>query len=51
MYAKVAWERVVRFIKISAYLAKALLKGFNQTWEARNILCRRDKLKITWNYK
>ena len=49
MYAKVAWVRVVKFVKINSYFAEALLKGFDQTWGAMNFLCRRVKLKITWN--
>ena len=31
MCSKVAWARVVKFVKINAYLAEALLKGFDQT--------------------
>lgn len=41
MYAKVAWARVVKFVKISIYLAKALLKGFDQSWGVRHIHCRK----------
>ena len=41
MYAKVAWERVVKFI-VSSYSTEALLKGFTQTWGARNVLCRTE---------
>lgn len=37
--------RVVRFVKISAYSAKALLKGLSKLGGARNVLCRRDDLK------
>ena len=51
MYAKVAWEQVVKFVRISTYFAEALLKGFDQTLGDRNILCRGDKLKTTWNWK
>jgi hypothetical protein len=32
MYAKMAWARVITFVKISAYSVEALLKGFIQTW-------------------
>ena len=28
MYAKVTWARVVNYVKISAYLVEALIKGF-----------------------
>jgi hypothetical protein len=38
MYAKVAWARVVKYVEVSAYLVEALLKGFDQTWGARNAL-------------
>ena len=40
MYAKAAWERAVKQIKISIFLAKAMLQGFDQTWGDRNVLCR-----------
>lgn len=42
----VAWDRVAKFVKIKAYIAEALLKGFNQTWGDENSLCRRDRMKI-----
>jgi hypothetical protein len=48
MSTKVAWKRVVSFVKISAYSAKALiLKGLSKLGGARNVLCihRRDDLK------
>ena len=51
IYAKVAWARVARFVEISVYLTKALLKGFDKTWGARNVLCRRDIMNIMWNWK
>ena len=35
MYAKVAWEGVIKYMKISTLLAHTLLHGFNQTWGAR----------------
>ena len=31
MYIKVAWAKVVKFVEISIYLVKALLKGFDNT--------------------
>ena len=46
-YAKVAWAKVVKYVKVSTYPTKALLKGFNQTWDNRHVLCRHDKLKKT----
>ena len=46
MYVKATWARVVKFVKISTYLVKALLKGFDQTWSYKNIHCRWDKRKI-----
>ena len=51
VYAKVAWERVIKQIKISSYSAKAMLQGFDQTWGPRNVLCRRNNLHIAWNWK
>lgn len=30
MYAKATWVRVVKFVEISGYMAKALLKGFDE---------------------
>ena len=35
VYTMSAWERLVKFVKTSAYLAKALLRGFDQTWGVR----------------
>jgi len=40
MYAKVAWEWVAKFVEIMSYQAEATLKGFNQTFEAKNVLCK-----------
>jgi hypothetical protein len=51
MYANVVWARVFKFVMICAYLAEALLKGFKQTWGARNALFKWDRMKITWNWK
>ena len=51
MYARAAWERVLKLIKISSFSAAALLEGFDRTWGARNILCRRNNLKIEWNWR
>ena len=47
MCAKVAWARVVKYVEICAYLVKALLKGLDQTLGARNVLCKRDRMKVT----
>ena len=38
VYAKVAWERVIKQIKISSFSAKAMLQDFDLTWGAKNIL-------------
>ena len=43
MYAKAAWTKVVKVVKISTYSCEALLKGFDQTWGYRNIRCRWDQ--------
>ena len=48
MYATVAWARVGKFVEISAHLAKTLLKGFIETWGARNVLCvQQHRIKKT----
>jgi hypothetical protein len=51
IYAKAAWERVIKHIKISSFSTVAMLQGFDQTWGARNVLCRRNNLHIEWNWK
>lgn len=51
MYTKVAWARVVGFVEVSVYPTEALLKGFDETWSARNVLGRWDKMKIKGNWK
>ena len=48
LYAKTAWERV---LKISAFSAMGLLQGLDKTWGTRNVLCRRHNLHIEWNWK
>lgn len=48
MYAKVAWEQVIKFL-ISACFAKAPLKGFDEARGDKINICMRDKLKITRN--
>ena len=50
-YAKAAWEQVIKHIKISSFSATAMIQGFDQTWGARNVLCRRNNLHIVWNWK
>ena len=50
-YAKVAWEQVINQTKISSFSFMAMLQGFDQTWGARNVLCRRNTLHIAWNWK
>ena len=51
IYAKVVWERVIKHIKISCFSATAMLQGFDKTWGARNVLCRRNNLHISWIWK
>jgi hypothetical protein len=51
MYAHTAWQRVLKFIKISKFSAAALLQTFDRTWGARQVLCRRNRLVIEWNWK
>ena len=50
MYAKAAWNWVIKQIKLSSFFAMALLEGFAKTWGARNVLCRRNNLHIEWNW-
>jgi hypothetical protein len=51
MYAKVAWKWMIKQIKISSFSIVALLQGFDKTWGARNVHCRRNNLHIEWNWK
>ena len=51
VYAKGAWEHVIKQIKICRLSAMTMLQGFDQTWGARNVLCRRNNLHIAWNWK
>ena len=51
IYTKATWERVIKHIKISSFSAVAMLQGSDQTWGARNVLCRKNNLHITWNWK
>jgi hypothetical protein len=45
----VGWERLIEYVMINTYSSKALFTSFDETWGARNILCGRDQMKITWN--
>ena len=47
MCGKVAWEKVIKYVKTRGFLAKALLHDFDQTWDARAVLCRR----IIWEWQ
>ena len=51
IYAKATWDKVIKQIKISRFSALALLRKFDLTWGARNILCKRYNLHIIWNWK
>lgn len=52
LYTKVAWERGwLSLLQILCFLAEALFEGFDETWSVRNILCRCDNLRSTWNWK
>ena len=44
-------KRVLAQIKISSFSAVAMLQGFDKTWDARKVLCRRHNLHIAWNWK
>lgn len=50
IYAKAAWERVLKQIKINIVSVAAMLQGFDKMWGARNVLCRTN-LHIEWNWK
>ena len=47
IYAKAAWEWVIKQIKINSFSAAAMLQGFDKMWGARNVLCRRNNLQIS----
>jgi hypothetical protein len=49
MYAKAAWRRVIKLVNISSFSTMTLLEGFDKTWGARNVLCKRRNLQIEWN--
>ena len=51
IYAKAAWNQVLNHIKISSISVVALLQGFDKTWGAWSVLCRRRNLHIAWNWK
>lgn len=51
VYAKATWERLIKQIGINFFSVAAMLEGFDQTWDARNILCRRNYLKVAWDWK
>jgi hypothetical protein len=44
MYANVAWDNVVKYVKVNASLVEALFKGFDETWGAKNVLCRHEQI-------
>lgn len=46
MYAQMAWARVIKYVNISPFLTKVILKGFDQTCEAKGALCCKDNLVI-----
>ena len=50
-YAITAWERVKMLIKTSRFSALGILQGFDKTWGARGVLCRRNGMSIEWNWK
>ena len=48
VYTKVAWARVVKLIEISIYSTE-LLKGIDDSWGARNVLCKQNQVQSSWN--
>ena len=51
IYAKAAWERVIKQIKINNFSTMAMLQGFDQTWGTRSVLCTKKDLHFEWNWK
>ena len=51
VYGKAAWNRVLETIKINKFSMVAMIQGFDQTWGARAVLCRRRNLRVEWNWK
>ena len=51
IYAKAAWDRVIKQKRLVVFSAAAMSQGFDKTWGARNVLCRRNNLQIKWNWK
>lgn len=49
-YTKVVGERVLKFVNINTYLAKALLKGFSIKLEVIRTPSV-GQMKIVWNWK
>ena len=47
IYAKAAWERVLAQIKISSFSTMAMLQGFDKTWGARHVPCRRNRFTLS----
>ena len=47
----IIYAKVASHIKISSFSAVAMLQGFDKTWGAMNVLCRRRNLHIEWNWK
>lgn len=46
MYAQMAWARDIKYVNISPFLTKVILKGFDQTCGAKGVLCCKDNLVI-----
>lgn len=40
-----------KYIEINVFSTQALVKGFDQMWGAREVLCRLDDLSVKWNWK
>lgn len=51
IYAKAAWDGVIKQIKISSFSTVAMSQGFDKTWDTKNILCKRNNLQIEWSSK
>ena len=49
IYAKAAWNRMLETIKINSFPTVAMIQGFDKTWGARAVLCRRRNLHMEWN--
>ena len=51
IYARATWECVLKLVKINTFLAKSLLQGFDQMWDARIAYITTQSDCPIWNIK